>query len=53
MIGSDTTRLTIVLPHSVDARLRELAQKEGRSLSNLAALLLREALEALGRDGQP
>lgn len=53
MIGPDTTRLTIVLPHSVDARLRELAQREGRSLSNLAALLLREALEALGRDGQP
>jgi predicted DNA-binding protein len=53
VIGPDTTRLTIVLPHSVDARLRELAQREGRSLSNLAALLLREALESLGRDGQP
>lgn len=53
MIGPDTTRLTIVLPHSVNQRLRELAREQGRSLSNLAALLLREAVGDGRRDGRP
>ena len=51
MTRPETTRLTIVLPHNVDARLRELAERQGRSLSNLAALILREALRDGGGDG--
>jgi predicted transcriptional regulator len=51
MTRPETTRLTIVLPHNVDARLRELAQQQGRSISNLAARILREALSDGGGDG--
>lgn len=53
MTRPETTRLTIVLPHTVDARLRELAERQGRSLSNLAARLLREALSEAERNGRP
>jgi hypothetical protein len=46
-----STRVTIVVPAAVDQRLRELAQAQGRSISNLAARLLREALRDGGGDG--
>lgn len=51
MSADKSTRLTIVVPGAIDQRLRELAQQQGRSISNLAARLLREALRDGGGDG--
>jgi predicted transcriptional regulator len=51
MTPEKSARLSIVLPHNVDARLRELAERQGRSLSNLAARILRDALSDGGGDG--
>ena len=51
MTPEKSARLTIVVPSAVDQRLRELAQQQGRSISNLAALILREALSDGGGDG--
>lgn len=52
MTRPNSQRLSIVLPHTVDQRLREMAEREGRSISNLAAHLIREALEGWERDGR-
>ena len=51
MMPDKSTRLTIVVPAAVDQRLRELAQQQGRSISNLAARILREELGDGGGDG--
>lgn len=48
-----TTRLTLTIPDAVDRRLREQAAREGRSISNLAARILREALQQWEQDGRP
>jgi hypothetical protein len=49
MTAPKSHRLSIVVPAAIAERLRELAEMEGRSISNLTASLLRAAL----RDGQP
>jgi len=46
-----TTRLNVVLPASVMEHLRQRAQQESRSVSNLAASLLRQALKQTGAHG--
>lgn len=53
MTRPDSTRLTLTVPHTVDQRLREMAEREGRSISNLAAHLIREGLAEWERDGRP
>ena len=53
MSRTESARLTISLPDAVDRRLREMAEREGRSISNLAAHLIREALADWERDGRP
>lgn len=53
MTRHETKRLSIVLPHAIDRRLREAASREGRSLSNLAARLITEALAKYEGDGEP
>lgn len=45
MIGPQSTRITITLPYAVLVRLKAQADAQGRSVSNLAALLLKEAHE--------
>ena len=45
MIGPQSARITIVIPASVLERLRAQASAEGRSLSNLAALMLQRATQ--------
>ena len=40
-------RVTIVLPHAVAERLRQRAFEDGRSISNLCAVLLERATEAV------
>lgn len=52
MTRPQTKRLSIVLPHAIDKRLREMASQEGRSLSNLAARLIKEALANSEGDGK-
>jgi hypothetical protein len=49
MISPKSARLTIVVPASVLARLKAQADEQGRSLSNLASLLLQLALHEQGR----
>lgn len=49
MTNAKSARLSIVIPAAVAERLREVAEREGRSQSNLAASLIRTAL----RDGRP
>ena len=53
MTRPDSTRLTLTVPHTVDQRLRAMAEREGRSISNLAAHLIREALEGWEGNGKP
>lgn len=53
MTRPQTTRLTLTLPDAVDRRLRAMAERDGRSISNLAARILRDALEQWERDGSP
>lgn len=53
MTRPNSARLTIVLPASVDQRLREIAARDGRSISNLAAHLLHQVLNERGADGRP
>jgi len=43
---SSSRRLTLTIPFSAYSRLLQRSQLEGRSLSNLAALLLEDALQA-------
>jgi hypothetical protein len=49
MIGPKSARISIVLPASVMERLKAQADAEGRSMSNLASVLLQEAFGKLGR----
>ena len=53
MTRPDSTRLTLTVPYAIDKRLRAMAEREGRSISNLAAHLIREALADWERDGKP
>lgn len=43
-------RITITLPYGAYQRLLERSQREGRSLSNLAAFLLESAVGERGHD---
>lgn len=52
MTRPTTTRLTLTLPDAVDQRLRAAAEREGRSISNLAARILRDALAEQQNDGR-
>lgn len=45
--------VTITLDSPVLGRVKELAEREDRSLSSYINLVLRAHLEALGRDGRP
>ena len=49
MIGPKSARITIVIPASVAERLKAQADAQGRSMSNLASLLLQESFGKLGR----
>jgi predicted DNA binding CopG/RHH family protein len=49
MIGPKSARITIVLPAAVLERLKAQADAQGRSMSNLASVLLQEAFGKLGR----
>ena len=48
---SDSDRITVTLPSRVFMALRDRADREGRSTSNLAAHLLEVALDAM--EGAP
>jgi hypothetical protein len=49
MIGPKSSRITIVLPAAVLESLKAQADAQGRSMSNLASVLLQEAFGKLGR----
>ena len=53
MSRTESARLTLTVPYAIDKRLREMAEREGRSISNLAAHLIKEALADWERDGKP
>ncbi|NBS70145.1 hypothetical protein EBT31_14720 [bacterium] len=51
MIGPKSARLSIVIPAAVDQRLRAAADQQGRSISNLAARMICDALRDEGAPG--
>jgi len=44
----NTTQINVTVPKILDKRLRELAQEQGRSFSNLIAWLLTQAIKKEG-----
>lgn len=49
MIGKNSARIQVVVTKQEMERLGQMAKKEGRSISNLAAKLLRDALSKTKR----
>ena len=49
MISPKSARVTIVVPASVLERLKAQADAQGRSMSNLASLLLQQAFSQQGQ----
>jgi hypothetical protein len=45
MTSMKTVKFTVTLPQDLAKQVRELAQKEGRNVSNMATWLLREAVK--------
>jgi len=44
----NTTQINVTVPKILEKRLREMAQEQGRSFSNLIARLLAQAIEKEG-----
>ena len=44
----NTTQINVTVPKMLNKRLREMAQEQGRSFSNLIAWLLTQAIEKEG-----
>ena len=44
MIGKNSTRIQVVLTKDEAKKLEKMAKKENRSVSNLAAILIRKSL---------
>jgi predicted HicB family RNase H-like nuclease len=47
-MSRNTIQINVSIPKTLNAELREQAVKEGRSLSNLVANILKEGMETRG-----
>ena len=49
-ISKDKTRIAVIVSNETQEKIKKMADKESRSISNMASILITEAIET--REGQ-